>query len=245
MTDPSAAPGSGSPSPSPDAGTVLIVEDDPSMAEILTTALGARGYTVVVTRSADAAIRVVTDRPPDVVLLDLGLPDMDGLEVCRRVRQYSQLPVIVLTADGDEARKVTALDLGADDYVTKPFSTPELMARVRVALRRTSQPSPAAVSTTVLEVGGLRIDSDVYEVTLRGEPLRLTHKEFLLLRLLVERVGSLVPRDHILAEVWGDGGSPESLRVHVTNLRRKLGDHGGVEIRTEPGLGYRLVESTA
>lgn len=257
MTDPSAAPGSGSSSRSPDpngqaGATVLVVEDDASMAEILTTSLGARGHTVVVTRTGDAALRVVQDRPPDAILLDLGLPDLDGLEVCRRVRQYSQVPVIVLTADGDDDRKVAALDMGADDYVTKPFSTPELMARVRVALRhgeraRGHGPGPAIdpdhqpAASAVSHVGGLRVDDERYEVAIDGEALRLTNKEFRLLALLAAQPGRLVRREEILSTVWGGEGSADSLRVHVTNLRRKLAGRGGVEIVTEPGIGYRLV----
>ena len=242
----------GSPSPFPAGSTVLVVEDDPSVAELLTTALGSRGYTVIVTRTGEAALRAMAGARPDLVLLDLGLPDMDGLDVCRKIRHSSTVPVIVLTADGDTERKVQALDLGADDYVTKPFSTPELMARLRVAERhhRARGPqrgtggstAPTDGDSTEFDVAHLHIDVDAYAVSIDGADVRLTQKEFRLLELLARRAGRLVSHRLILDSVWdSDGGTVESLRVHVTNLRRKLGSDAGVELRTEPGVGYRLV----
>ncbi|MFZ4518549.1 MAG: response regulator transcription factor [Microthrixaceae bacterium] len=239
--------------------TVLVVEDDPSVAEVLTTALGARGYTVVVTRTGTAAVRAAAAGGVDLVLLDLGLPDMDGLEVCRRLRAgHGPLPVLVLTADGDEARKVAALDLGADDYVTKPFSMPELMARLRVAerhLRATGRTGPDDGGTgggggAVSTAGPLQLDRSGHTVHLDGRPVLLTRKEFRLLDLLVREPGALVEHARLVEHVWeGGAGSNGSLRVHAANLRRKLaeaaaGGDPGVEVRSEPGTGYRLVIAT-
>ena len=240
----------GSPSASRDADaahgteellTILVVEDDPSVAEVLTTALGARGHTVIVTRSGEAALRAVSGSEPDVVLLDLGLPDMDGVDVCRSVRERSGVPLIVVTADGDEHRKVQTLDLGADDYVTKPFSMPELMARIRVARRnRTSRPE----SDGQISAGEVTIDLDARTVQVDGERVHLTQKEYRLAILLVERADRVVTHDTIMADLWpSGGGTTESLRVHVTNLRRKLGPAAKLEIATETGVGYRLVQT--
>ena len=218
---------------------MLVVEDDPSVAEVLTTALGARNHTVIVTRTGEAAVRAITAAEPDAVLLDLGLPDIDGIEVCRRIRQRSDVPIIVVTADGDEERMVLAFDLGADDYVTKPFSMPELLARLRAALR-TRRPVVGAQPTHA--VGKLLLDTDAHLVTVDDVRVHLTQKEFALLAALARRPNSLLTHDSIFAAVWpSGGGSTESLRVHLTNLRRKLGLDAGVEITTEPGVGYRLV----
>ncbi len=242
--------GRGSPSPSrsssgrsggPAPGTVLVVEDDPSVAEVLTTALGARDQTVIVTRTGATALRAVATARPDAVILDLGLPDMDGLDVCRRIRERSTVPVIVLTADGDEERKVEALDLGADDYVTKPFSMPELMARLRVAERHRRRSTEDAPAPDRLELGGLVVDPEAHLVTVDGTAVHLTQKEYALLVVLARRPSSLITHGAIIDAVWPTGGgTTESLRVHVTNLRRKLGTGAGVEVVTEPGVGYRL-----
>ncbi len=224
--------------------TVLLVEDDPSVAELLTTALGARDHTVIVTRTGAAALEAMRTAPPGLVILDLGLPDIDGVDVCREFRRTSDVPIVVLSADGDEDRKVAALDLGADDYVTKPFSTPELMARLRVARRNRGQRS-AGSGPAELSAGSVRIDTDGRSVEVGGERVHLTQKEYRLASLLVGRAGRVLTHSTIMDDLWPDGGgSAESLRVHVTNLRRKLGSDSGVEIATETGVGYRLVEST-
>lgn len=219
--------------------TILVVEDDPSVAEVLTTALGARGHTVIVTRTGEAALRAVSGSEPDIVLLDLGLPDMDGVDVCRSIREHSGVPLIVLTADGDEHRKVQTLDLGADDYVTKPFSMPELMARIRVARRnRTSSHERDGL----LAAGDVTIDVDARTVQVGDERVHLTQKEYRLAILLVERTDRVLTHETIMADLWPTGGgTTESLRVHVTNLRRKLGPAAKLEIATETGIGYRLV----
>ena len=249
MIDQAEAQGSSSPSrrgdgttPGSGPDTVLVIEDDPSVAEVLTTALGARDHTVIVTRTGEAALRAIVAAQPDAVLLDLGLPDMDGLEVCRRIRQRSTLPVIVLTADGDEARKVEALDLGADDYVTKPFSMPELMAGLRAAQRHRQAPADDFAVRAPLDLGDMVIDTDAHLVTVAGQRVHLTQKEFALLAAMARRPNSLLTHQAIMDAVWpSGGGTTESLRVHVTNLRRKVADSSGVEVQTEPGVGYRLV----
>jgi two-component system KDP operon response regulator KdpE len=224
---------------------VLVIEDDASVVGILATALGAAGYTVVVTTTARAGLQASETTPSDLVILDLGLPDMDGLEVCRLIRSRSASPIIVLTADVDTDRKVAALELGADDYVTKPFAMPELLARIRVAERhrRTAEVHPDASGT---RLGSLCLDTAAHSVSVDGRFIRVTPKEFDLLDLLTRRPGTLLSHTTILDAVWGpDEGSMEALRVHITNLRRKIGPDAGVEIQTEPGIGYRLVVEPA
>ena len=241
MSTRAVAPRSSSSSPSTDAA-VLVVEDDRAIAEVLATALGRRGYGVSVARSARDAHERITIDEPDVVLLDLGLPDRDGLELCRDLRTWFRNPIIVITADGDEDRKVAALDLGADDYITKPFSMAELLARVRVGLRHRALLA-SVVDPLELVVGDLIVDTGAHVAVAGAEPLTLTRKEFGLLTLLARNPGRLVTHRRILDNVWGaEVGTTESLRVHVTNLRRKLGDGPArPRIVTESGVGYRLV----
>jgi two-component system KDP operon response regulator KdpE len=221
---------------------VLVVEDDPAMATALTASLRARGYGVRATTTGAEAIATVTEDRPEVVVLDLGLPDLDGLEVCRRIREWSQVPIVVLTADGAEDRKVLALDSGADDYVTKPFSMRELMARLRVALRHGS--TRVTEQSALLEVDDLIVNLAEHQVTLGSEPIELTPKEFDFLALLARYPGRVLTHRAILAGVWGPEGKGhvEYLRVYARSVRRKLGEEpGGVRILTEPGVGYRLV----
>jgi len=224
---------------------VLVVEDEPAMATVITEAFVARGYEVRTVGSGAAAVASAADAPPDVVVLDLGLPDMDGLEVCRRVRSWSEVPIIVLTADGAEDRKIAALDLGADDYVTKPFSMRELLARVRVALRHRSQRGP---DETVLTVGDVVIDVAHHTVTVGGAAVELTPTQFELLALLARHPGRVLTHGLILGEVWGPEGAGhvEYLRVYARALRQKLGeDPARPRLITEPGVGYRLVDRDA
>ena len=238
-------------SPSTDV-SILVVEDDAAVAEIMSTALTHRGYQVAVATGAQQALVSARADPPDVILLDLGLPDGDGVDVCRDLRKWYRNPIIVVTAEQDETRKIEALDLGADDYVTKPFSMPELLARLRVALRHSSQldeagadesgTNGAAATSDELVLGDLEIDIDAHIVTVAGTPTLLTRKEFGLLELFARNPGRMMSHAKILAQVWGpDAGTTESLRVHVTNLRKKLGTgpHRPV-LRTESGVGYRL-----
>lgn len=237
-----AVPSSASSYRSDEDARVLIVEDHEWMATLLADALSRREYAVEVCGSVAEAHRLISIREPDLILLDLGLPDRSGMSLCRELRRWFHNPIIVITADGDDLQKVEALDAGADDYVTKPFSTPELMARVRAALRLRLLIS-ATVDASILRVGDLTVDTGSRVATAGGAPLVLTRKELDLLALLARSPGRVIAHATILANVWGEGGgSTESLRVHVTNLRKKLGAGSDrPRIETEPGVGYRLV----
>ncbi|HEY2427577.1 MAG TPA: response regulator transcription factor [Acidimicrobiales bacterium] len=225
-----------------DEPTLLVVEDEVAMTKVLTASMTARGYRVVAARTGEEGLVLAASDPPAVVVLDLGLPDIDGLEVCRRIRGWSEVPIIVLTADGSEQRKVDALDCGADDYVTKPFSMPELLARVRVATRHAAR----ITDPDVLDVGDLHIDVGAHQVTLAGSHLDLTPKQFGFLTLLAKRPGMVVTHRAILEKVWGprDVHHIEYVRIFAAQLRRKLGEApGSPRLLTEPGVGYRLVAS--
>ncbi|HLI23396.1 MAG TPA: response regulator transcription factor [Acidimicrobiales bacterium] len=217
---------------------VLVVDDDRSLLRALRMGLSARGHHVTTAGSGEQGLAMVVAEPPEVVVLDLGLPGVDGLEVCRRIRQWSDVPVIVLSAVGLEDRKVAALDEGADDYVTKPFGMAELEARIRAAVRH--RPAPAA-GPDQLAVGPLTLDLVHQQAHLEGEPLELTAREFKLLAYLARHAGKTCTHQMILADVWGTGyqDEPEYLRVYAYRLRRKLGDHAGL-LHTAPGIGYSL-----
>lgn len=225
-----------------DRPLVLVVDDEPALTQALTASLGTRGYDVAIAPTGERGLAEAAARTPAVIVLDLGLPDIDGVEVCRRLREWSDAPVIVLTAEGSEDRKVQALDEGADDYVTKPFSTPELLARIRVALRhrRDRQAEPA-----VVRVGDVEIDFHQRRVR-RGETLvTLTPKEFGFLAFLARYPGRVMTHRSILQAVWGPeyGTETQYLRVYASQLRKKLGDDADHPILvTEPGVGYRLVD---
>ncbi len=222
---------------------VLVVDDDPSLLKALRIGLTARGDEVLVAHSGTEAINQVALAGPDLVILDLGLPDLDGLEVCRRIREFSVVPILVLSAYGDEHRKVEALDSGADDFVTKPFGMAELEARLRVALRHAAARSDQSDKSTRLEVGDLDIDLVHYMATLSGSPLPLTAKEFELLAYLARHAGKVCTHHMILKDVWGPGYGAESnyVRVYTHRLRKKLGDDEGRLLKTIPGVGYQLV----
>jgi two-component system KDP operon response regulator KdpE len=223
--------------------TILLVEDDRAMARIMGAALKARGYKVVPAATGRAALASAQRDNPAVVLLDLGLPDVDGIDVCRELRAWSSVPIIVVTADGADERKVAALDEGADDYVTKPFSTPVLLARVRVALRH--RRAAGLVDRTVIDVGDLRIDLARREVSVAGRYVELAPKEFALLSLLSRHAGRVLTHRAILEEVWGPDAIRETqhLRVYAGMLRKKLGDDPQrPRLVTAPGVGYRLVD---
>jgi two-component system KDP operon response regulator KdpE len=222
---------------------VLVVEDERSMSRILATSLQARGYRVSVARTGQDALDRCAAEDPAVVILDLGLPDLDGIEVCRRMREWSQSPIIVVTADGAEDRKILALDEGADDYVTKPFSMPELLARLRVAVRHRKAFGPF-LDDALLEVGDLVVDTADHQVRLGGRALELTPKEFEFLALLARHQGKVLTHRNILQHVWGPEatGRTEYLRTYANQLRRKLQDDpASPRLVTEPGVGYRLV----
>ena len=223
--------------------SVLVVDDDPALLRALRIGLEARGFTVVAARSGAEGLSRAAQDVPDLVVLDLGLPDMDGVEVCRRLRQWTEVPVIVLSALDSEDRKVLALDGGADDYVTKPFGMHELEARLRVALRhaaaRDGSPEPAQ-----LRVGPIRLDFVTHSVEVNGAPVELTVREFDLLAFLARQAGKVCTHRTILREVWGPtyGTETHYLRVYASRLRRKLGDEAGPLLRTSPGVGYQLVD---
>ena len=228
----------------PDRELILVVDDEPGIVRALSAALQARGHRVTAATSGAEALSAVATRNPAVVILDLGLPDIDGIEVCRRLREWTEVPVIVLTAEGAEARKVEALDQGADDYVTKPFSTPELLARVGVALRHRRGPAGPDDAPT-LRVGDLEIDIPRHRAVLGRRQLDLTPKEFALLAVLAKHPGRVISHRFLLQAVWGPeyGSETQYLRVYASQLRKKLQDDPERPyLVTEPGVGYRLVD---
>ncbi len=222
---------------------VLVVDDDPSLLKALRIGLTARGDEVLVAHSGAEAISQVALAGPDLVILDLGLPDVDGLDVCRRIRQFSDVPIVVLSAYGDERRKVEALDSGADDFVTKPFGMAELEARLRVALRHAAARNDASEKSTTIALGELNVDLVHHMATFSGVPLQLTAKEFELLAYLARHAGKVCTHHMILKDVWGPGYGAESnyVRVYAHRLRKKMGDDEGRMLKTIPGVGYQLV----
>jgi two-component system, OmpR family, KDP operon response regulator KdpE len=221
-------------------GRILVVDDESQILRALQTSLQGAGYDVEVAATAAEALTSAATQPPDGVILDLMLPDRSGTDVCRELRSWTNVPILVLSAVGDEQEKVAALDAGADDYVTKPFGIDELLARLRAALRRVD-----AVTGPVVELGDLVVDLERRLVTLRGEPVSLTPTEFDLLRLFVRNEGKLLTHPTILREVWGPRYGDEShyLHVYVSQLRRKIEPDPARPrfLLTEPGAGYRLV----
>jgi two-component system KDP operon response regulator KdpE len=223
-----------------DRTAILVVDDEPQLLRALQTTLRGAGYEVRTAATAAEALASAAMQPPDAVILDLILPDGRGTDVCRELRTWSAMPVIVLSAVGDEAEKVAALDAGADDYVTKPFAIGELLARLRAVLRRAG-PSGAPI----VEIGDLIVDFEKRLVTVAGAPVHLTPHEFDLLRLFAANEGKLLTHRTILQEVWGPGYARESnlLHVYISQLRRKI-EPDPTRPRTilnEPGAGYRLV----
>jgi two-component system, OmpR family, KDP operon response regulator KdpE len=222
---------------------LVLIEDDPAIRTALERALSRRGHAVYAAPTAMAGLELVTSRSPDVVVLDLGLPDVDGTQVLGMIRGISAVPVIVATARDDENEMVRVLDLGADDYVVKPFSAEQLEARLRAVLRRgraADEPDPALV------VGGLSIDRSTRVVTLGGEPLDLTRMEFDLLAYLAGRAGRVVSKRQLMAEVWQQpyGGADKTVDVHLSWLRRKLGETAAEPryLQTVRGVGVKLVD---
>jgi two-component system KDP operon response regulator KdpE len=222
------------------SGRILVVDDEVHILRALKASLRGAGYEVDTADTAEGALTAAALSPPDAVILDLVLPDGRGTDVCRELRTWSTVPVIVLSVVGDESEKVAALDAGADDYVTKPFGVDELLARLRAAMRRV-EPS----SEPVHEIGDLRVDLEKKAVWVGGKPVQLTPHEFGLLRLFARNEGKLLTHATILREVWGRGYADEShyLHVYVSQLRRKIESDPTRPryILTEPGAGYRLV----
>ncbi|MGH9126880.1 MAG: response regulator transcription factor [Acidimicrobiales bacterium] len=216
---------------------ILLVEDDDGIATPLAAGLAREGHSVRRVATAGDALDLHASAQPDVVLLDLGLPDADGYDVCRRVRQASTVPIIVITARGEEVDRVVALELGADDYLVKPFGFRELLARIRAVTRRTSA---APDGTRPQRIGSLEIDRRTRRVRMEGDEVVLTTKEFDLLSCLAEEPGSVVTRQRLLDQVWDSHwyGPTRTLDVHVASVRKKLGDSGWIE--TIRGVGFRL-----
>jgi two-component system, OmpR family, KDP operon response regulator KdpE len=222
---------------------ILIVDDEPNILATLAPLLRARGYETRTAMTGRAAVEAVDRDKPDLVVLDLGLPDLDGVEVCRTIREDSNVPIVVLTARGAEGDKVRALDSGADDYVTKPFGAEELVARIRAALRRSDAPPP--LSEPIVR-GNLVIDRERFRVMRDGEEVRLTPKEFELLTFLAQHPGRVLTHRTILKAIWGTGAvdQPEHLRVLVGALRKKIEPSPSTPryILTEPWVGYRFAD---
>ncbi|WP_410653038.1 response regulator [Amycolatopsis sp. cmx-4-54] len=225
------------------SATVLVVDDEPQIVRALRINLSARGYKVITAHDGTAALKAVAETKPDVVVLDLGLPDLDGTEVIAGLRGWTTVPIIVLSARGDSADKVQALDAGADDYVTKPFGMDELLARLRAAVRRSAS-SGVDGADAVVDTGSFRIDLAAKKVRRDGKEVHLTKTEWGVLELLVRNRGRLVAQKQLLHEVWGPSYETEShyLRVYLAQLRRKLEPEPSRprHLLTEPGMGYRF-----
>jgi two-component system response regulator RegX3 len=226
--------------------TILLVEDEESIVTPLVEALRREGFDAAVSATASESLEAFERARPDLVLLDVMLPDGSGFEVCRELRARSRVPIIMLTARGEEADRVAGLELGADDYVVKPFSARELVARVRAVLRRAAEASERRAEGAT-EIGELRVDPARRTASFRREELELSRKEFDLLRLLVDNAGSVVTRERLIDEVWDTNwfGSTKTLDVHVSGLRKKLGDDPNEPryIHTVRGVGFRFASA--
>ncbi len=221
----------------------LVVEDDPNIVDLIRSNLSVRGFDTVVSTDGMRALQLLDTEAPDIVLLDLMLPEADGFELCKQIRERSGVAIIVVSARGGERDKVTALNMGADDYMTKPFSIEELLARIAATLRRTRPAAQPATAPQLVTIGDLRIDLSAEQVFRSGELVHLTPTEFALLRELVTNRGKLLTHAHLLRRVWGHGYETETeyVRVYVRRLRAKLEDDGGSPlILTQPRAGYRL-----
>ena len=227
---------------------VLVVEDDKRISNFIKTVLEANNYDVIVAQTGAEAYSMVTSQCPDVVILDLGLPDMDGMKILQGVREWSAMPVIVVSARTHERGKVEALDLGADDYITKPFGTSELLARIRTAIRHTRSgiPNQPGGQTGVFKSGGLIIDYDKHRVFIDGVDAGLTQNEYKIVSLLGKYAGKVMTYDYIIKEIWGPNMKNDNriLRVNMANIRRKIEKNPAEPqyIFTEVGVGYRIVE---
>jgi two-component system KDP operon response regulator KdpE len=219
---------------------VLVIDDEQAIRRFLNVALTSQGYEVFEASSGLEALTTAANYRPDIIILDLGLPDIDGVDVTKLIRQVSKIPIIVLSVRGSENDKIAALDAGADDYLTKPFGVGELLARLRANLRRSTQPEPELIFTS----GDLTVDLEKRLVTVSGREVQLTPTEYDLLKMLVTHAGKVLTHNHLLREVWGTGYEQEFhiLHVNVSNLRRKIEPDPSRPqfIITEPGVGYRL-----
>ena len=228
---------------------ILVVEDDAAVRNLMAVTLQTQDYQYRVARNGGEAMIELTTHQPDIMLLDLGLPDMDGIDIIRKVRTWSAMPIIVISARSEDGDKVEALDAGADDYLTKPFSVDELLARLRVALRRLHVQQPAGGESAVYENGSLRIDYAAGCAYLNGSEIHLTPIEYKLLCLLARNTGKVLTHNYILKEIWGSYTASDvgSLRVFMATLRKKLQTGGGEQpyIQTHVGIGYRMLKLDA
>ncbi|MDB4946304.1 MAG: sensor histidine kinase [Labilithrix sp.] len=222
---------------------ILVIEDEPTMQKFLRVSLGAEGYRVVEAGKGQEGLELARTHNPELVLLDLGLPDMDGVDVTRKLREWSTKPIIVISARGQEDDKIRALDAGADDYLTKPFATGELMARIRVAMRRNARAGQEKPEP-MLVVGAIRLDLDRRQVFVDQREVHLTPNEYKLLAVLMKNAGRVLTHRHLLKEVWGPAYATQTqyLRVYMVQLRHKLEEESARPryLVTEPGVGYRL-----
>jgi two-component system, OmpR family, response regulator RegX3 len=223
--------------------TILMVEDESSITAPLIEALEREGFESAVARTAAEGMSLAGDLTPDLVLLDVGLPDGSGYDVCRELRRSSEVPIIMLSARGEETDRIVGLEVGADDYVVKPFSARELVARIRAVLRR-ARPAESPAADEPLEVGDVQLDQARHQVTQGGELLELTRKEFDLLRLLMRNAGAVVSREQLIEDVWDANwfGPTKTLDVHISALRKKLGDDPAAPryVHTVRGVGFRF-----
>lgn len=227
-----------------DKGRILIVDDEPQIRRVLRTSLTAQGYNLRTAADGEAALETFADWPPDLVITDLSMPNMSGLELCRTLRAHSQVPILVLSVRGEEQIKVEALDAGADDYITKPFSIAELLARIRAALRRAPASQGDGPTSSILQAGDFLIDLETRTVKIEGREIHLTPKEYDLLVFLIRHPAKALTHRTLLAAVWGSNSveQPEYLRVFVGQLRKKIEANPAAPkyILTEPWVGYRF-----
>ena len=227
---------------------ILVVEDEKSISHFISAVLSTNGYEAMQARTGQEALSMISSHCPDLIILDLGLPDMDGMDILRQLRSWSSLPVVGVSARSHERDKVNALDLGADDYLTKPFGTDELLARVRTAIRhtRTTSGNDEVAQRGTYTVGDLVVDFNKHQALVRGENARLTLSEFRIVALLAKYAGKVLTYDYIIKELWGPraSGDNQILRVNMANIRRKI-EENPAEPRylfTEVGVGYRMAE---
>ena len=228
-----------------DKPRILVVDDEPQLTRVLRTGLKSRGYDVLAAEDGQSGFKLFQEWKPDLVITDLAMPNMDGLELCRRLRAISQVPIIILSAKGEERIKVEALDIGADDFVTKPFGIDELLARLRAALRRAKSQTGTQTAETLIEVGDLRVDLESRSVSVGGREVHLTPKEFDLLVYFIKHAGKVLTHRTLLGAVWGGDyvEQDQYLRVFIGNLRKKLETNPAAPryILTEPWVGYRFI----
>lgn len=226
--------------------TILIIEDEKNICSFIDTTLTNHDYKTLAAATGAEGLSLITSCCPDVILLDLGLPDIDGISIIRQVRSFSAVPIIVISARTQERDKVAALDLGADDYITKPFGTSELMARIRTALRHSTSASQKSPATQSYQAGDLKIDFERRLVTLKGSPVHLTQIEYKLVSLLAQHAGKVLTYDYLINHIWGPyaDSNNQILRVNMAHIRRKLEENPAEPcyISTEIGVGYRMKE---